>query len=871
MTKVKIVGILGVALAVLALTSSVRAEEEAGTPEPYVVLVGISKYADTQIKPRVHGEDDAKALYDLFTDKQYLGVDNKHIRLLLGSEDAQRKSEPATRDNILKALQWVATNARAKDPVIFAFIGNGGPLGDLGDRRCYFASDSTFKDRAKDAMAAVEIGDALKNLKSQHFCVFLDLDFKGFNVPGQAITEARLGDSPYKEFLGDDNSEDHNALPGRVVFLATNGLSTSLDSKDNGLFTKLIIDGLKGDADKEGYEADGIVTVDELGEYLDKKLPALAKEIGKTKEEKSQQHFVLGGRSNHFVLTHNPAVAAKAKARLDKLEELVKNGKVSAKFAEEGKHLLARMPRLEAQRSLRKEYQQLVDGRIDMDTFTTRREAILESTKMRETDAVRFAKKVIDATVIIKDGHVKETNQGEMVAWAIKGLYRRIDEKVPTEIEAKLKKVKDMSEEELTVLLAEVRQKLGKREDLDNHKDLDITLQRMLSHLDPYTTYIDPETLENFKKDVQGNFTGIGIQIRKDGITDYLLVVTPIKNSPAYKAGLQAGDLITKVTNYVAVDKDTGKVKELDQPEELSAKGLPLADAVKKILGPANTKVKLTIQREGETKPLEFEITRGRVEVETVLGIKRDKDDDWNYMVDEENKIGYIRLTQFSRNSYRDLAKVMTQLTKKGVKGFVLDLRFNPGGLLDSAVNITDLYIADGLIVSIRPRVGRETKFNGKAEGSLLDFPMVCMVNGYSASGSEIVSAALQDHNRAYIIGERSYGKGSVQNIQPFEGGELKMTTASFWRPNGKNLNKSSTQGRPEDVWGVTPDKVIELNRKEREDLAEAQHTSEIIQPRGKPAKNPNPEFKDRQLDAALEYLRDQIKTASRESSKKSG
>src|SRR5262249_26271626 len=141
----------------------------------------------------------------------------------------------------------------------------------------------------------------------------------------------------------------------------------------------------------------------------------------------------------------------------------------------------------------------------------------------------------------------------------------------------------------------------------------------------------------------------------------------------------------------------------------------------------------------------------------------------------------------------------------------------------------------DGVIVSVKPRRGREQMFPGYSHGSLLDFPMVCLINGYSASGSEIVSAALQDHKRAYIIGERSYGKGSVQNIQPFEGGELKLTTATFWRPSHKNLNKSSTSGKEEDEWGVIPDKVIKLTAKERGDLDEHLNDTTVIRAKGKP------------------------------------
>ncbi len=216
-------------------------------------------------------------------------------------------------------------------------------------------------------------------------------------------------------------------------------------------------------------------------------------------------------------------------------------------------------------------------------------------------------------------------------------------------------------------------------------------------------------------------------------------------------------------------------------------------------------------------------------------GYKRKDNADWDYMIDPERKIAYVRLSSFARNTAADLARVMNDLTRRGVKGVILDLRFNPGGLLDSAVKITDMFIESGLIVKIRPRVGKEYTFRSSRDGGLTDFPMVCMVNGFSASGSEIVSAALQDHHRAWIVGERSYGKGSVQNITPFEGGELKMTTATFWRPSGKNLNKSSTSGKEEEDWGVIPDKVVPLSAKEREELAEYQHSTEIIQRKDKP------------------------------------
>jgi C-terminal peptidase prc len=393
----------------------------------------------------------------------------------------------------------------------------------------------------------------------------------------------------------------------------------------------------------------------------------------------------------------------------------------------------------------------------------------------------------------------------------------------------------------------------------------------MLAKLDRHTDYMDPETLRQNESLFKGHFSGIGVQIRKNNTHDALQVVTPIKGSPAYKKGIYAGDLITKIIREV-----DERGEPLPQVEELSTKGMTTETAVKKILGKEGTKIRLMIEREGVEKPLTFDLLRGRVEIETVLGIKRTASDSWDYVIDPENRICYVRILEFSNNTYRDLAVVMRRLAKEGgIKGFVLDLRFNPGGLLDSAVKISDLYIDDGLIVTIRPRTGPETSYIGKSGGDYLTFPMICLVNGYSASGSEIVSACLQDHGRAIIIGSRSYGKGSVQTIHAFPGtgGRLKLTTASFWRPNGKNLNKPSTQGREEDEWGVTPDRgyVLNLPTKELNDLQDFMRDHEIIHrpdKRGTETSKMNG-FRDRQLEMGLSYLRSQIRLAAQAKTRK--
>lgn len=875
MTKGLFVGLLAGLLGAAIFAGPVRAAEE--KPKAFIVLVGIDSYADKQIKARKHAEADVKALYDLFTNPKYLGVDKDHIKLLLGGKDDKHPSEAATHENIIKELHWAVSHAGKDDLLIFAFMGQGAPV---GDRVCFLGTDSTFKDRSKNAVTGAEIEHELSKLKSQHFCALIDVSFKGIDVGKEVVAEPKPEDL-YKIFLGDSDKEDPTPPPGRVVFLATNGLSQSLDLEKHGLFTKALLDGLHGKADKEGYEPDGIVTVDELVEFLNQEVPRLAREHGQTKAEKEQLYHVLGGRTSHFPLTNNPDAYPKAQERLTKLAKLAEDQKITPEIAEEGQKLLSRMPKLKTMQELRKDYQKLVDGSLPVEDFLKDRTKLYASMKMKKAECLEYAAKVMSAVQMVREGYVKETSPGDLVVWAIQGLLRRVDEKsMLADLKDQLKKAKTMKDAGLTTLLADVREKLGKREDLEKNKDVDISVQEMLRHLDPYTNYISADDLNRIKTEMTGKFYGIGIQIRKDVTRDMLVVVTPIKGSPAYKAGLKQGDVITKVTCYH--DK---KGNELEKPEVISTKGLPLSDAVSRILGKPGTKVTVTVERQVkgeddkvETKTLNFDIVRGAVEVESVMGVKRKGDDSWDYMIDPESRICYVRLTSFARNTYRDLHKIVKELSseKPGIRGFILDLRFNPGGLLDSAVKICDLFIDDGVIVSIRPRVGKEVSYSGEHDGSYLNFPMVCLINGGSASGSEIVAGCLQDHRRAIIMGERSYGKGSVQNIQPFEqtGGEIKLTTATFWRPSGKNINKSSTKGSDDEDWGIIPDKgyVLKLTPKEREELADQQRDTEIIARRDLPVKETKPtEFKDQQLEKALDYLRGQIKTASKAPTKKAG
>jgi C-terminal peptidase prc len=846
---------------------AVRAGDEDAQPgQTYVVLVGINKYQDPQIKSRLHAEADAQALYDLLTSKDHLGVPADHIKLLLGSADAKRSAETATRANIAKALTWLEKLTKPNDLVIFGFLGEGAPL---GDRSCYFAVDSTFKDRAKNGLAGAELEGRLEKVASERFVGIVDVNFLGFD-PGKEPMPDFNNNGLVKDFLGSDDTRD--TVPSRVVLLPNNGLKPSLDLEKHGILTQVILDALRGRADAEGYEPDGKITANELIKYLRKELPILARKHGGNDDEKGQLPVVIEGHTNDFVVDLNPTAHARAEARLKAFKTIAADKDLAKDIAQEGFHLLSQMPKLEAQQSLRKAYQQLADGKLDVDGFQGKRKAILDSMKLSDRDASQFALVVLKGARVVRDGFFKDTNQGSMIEQAIDGLYKAINEKTPPSLKEKLTGIRAMKEADLSKLLSEARQHLGKREDLDKGKDVSYALNAMLTKLDKHTYYYDPDAAKALARDTSGKFSGIGVQIRKNNVKDQLQVVTPIYGSPAYKAGLKANDIIATIVREV---DENGK--KLAEPEIIPTKGMTTEDAVKKILGKAGTPVKLLIEREGNQEPLEFNLIRGSVEVESVLGHKRNADDTWNYVIDPDNKICYVRLTQFSENTAADLAKLMKQLYKTGIKGFVLDLRFNPGGLLDSAIRISDLFIDDGLIVTIRPRNTPAMSYLGKSDGSFTSFPMAVLVNGGSASASEIVSACLQDNGRAVVVGSRSYGKGSVQTIQPFDTGngrgKLKLTTATFWRPNGRNLNRASTKGRDEDEWGVTPNDGfnLKLGTKEQYDLQEHLRDQEIIHPSGYVPSASKTDFHDRQLDMALEYLRGQIRTASQQSKKPGG
>jgi len=301
---------------------------------------------------------------------------------------------------------------------------------------------------------------------------------------------------------------------------------------------------------------------------------------------------------------------------------------------------------------------------------------------------------------------------------------------------------------------------------------IDGAITGMLNALDPHSSYLPPEMYKELQVDTRGSFGGLGIEITTRN--SVLTVVSPIEDTPAYKAGVKPGDQIIKI-------------------EDEFTKDMPLVEAVKKMRGPKGTSIKLTLRREGAPKLIDLTLTREVIKIQSVKSRLL------------ENGYGYLRVTQFQERTDDDLQRHFAELEKENggpLSGLVLDLRNDPGGLLTQAIKVADEFIDSGLIVYTDGRLeSQKQKYFAHKAGSHTEFPMVVLVNGGSASASEIVAGALQDHKRALVLGTQTFGKGSVQTILPLEeNAAVRLTTARYYTPNGRSIQAT----------GITPDIVLD-------------------------------------------------------------
>lgn len=370
---------------------------------------------------------------------------------------------------------------------------------------------------------------------------------------------------------------------------------------------------------------------------------------------------------------------------------------------------------------------------------------------------------------------------------------------------------------------------------------------------DPYTIYVPPTEKREFNKDLTGEYVGIGAQVNTN--TGYLVIVSPLEDSPAFRAGLMADD----------------KVLEIDGK---TTKDLTVEQCVELLSGQPKTVVKLLIERKGEQIPI-IEITRDHIKTRSIKGYHRSaaNAEEWNYLIDPESHIAYVRMTQFTPNVANELFAALHSVgAEKGeLKGLVLDLRFNPGGLLAEAEAIADLFLNEGIIVSTRGRSFPERVSRAEKPGTLPDFPMAVLLNGQSASASEVLSGALVENNRAIVVGTRSFGKGSVQSVMEIPGGggsELKITEQGYFLPSGRSITRKDTSA----TWGVDPTEgfYVPLTDKELVAMFEVRRKQEVLQASGAQAATEEhwdsadwvlEHLKDKQLAAAVNAVRAKIKT----------
>jgi len=375
----------------------------------------------------------------------------------------------------------------------------------------------------------------------------------------------------------------------------------------------------------------------------------------------------------------------------------------------------------------------------------------------------------------------------------------------------------------------------------------------MLSQLDPFTAYVPPADEEKFNRLLEGSYKGVGIQLEQNKETKEIEVITPIEGSPAHKAGVLPGDIILKVNGE-------------DVRTQL------IEDVMKKIAGPVESEVRLTVRHPGGEE-VELSMSRQEIVMPTVKGYRRQPDQSWEYWVNNDPKVGYVRITQFTEETTNKLRPLLERLLAEGMKGLILDLRFNPGGRLDQAEQVVDLFVDEGVIVVTKGRSRPEDVRRAKPEGTLPNFPMVVLVNEHSASAAEIVAGSLMDNRRALVVGARTYGKGSVQEVVRLDrGGELKMTVAYYYLPSGRLVHhkKDATD------WGVVPQIQVPMDEESQKWLYQNQEIEERFrrpavkgstsQPattqgagtRGattKPATQPATQRTDTQLEAALSTL----------------
>lgn len=372
---------------------------------------------------------------------------------------------------------------------------------------------------------------------------------------------------------------------------------------------------------------------------------------------------------------------------------------------------------------------------------------------------------------------------------------------------------------------------------IDEQPLFENAMHGMVRGLDPYSSFIPRRDYDRFKQGIEQEFVGIGISVSGPPARKQLTVITPIYGTPAYRAGIRAGDIIVGIEGH-------------------STDGMSLDEAIRLIKGPEGSHVRIAIRRPGEEQPIELQVERARIQTKSVLGDTRAAEGRWKYYLADHPRIGYIRITVFGERTSEELKSAL-QYDEHPIDAVILDVRGNAGGLLQAAIETCDMFLHRGDIVRIKHRDPRNDQIYRATPGTVIDskIPVVVLIDKLSASASEIVAACLKDHKRAILVGQRTYGKGTVQKVFELESARsaLKLTTAIYVRPNGHNIHRAKN-ATEEDEWGVRPSPggEVKLTDEQYGKLYQARMQRDVLEGDIPPEAL---EFVDPQLQRALELL----------------
>jgi carboxyl-terminal processing protease len=789
----------------LALVLAAQAGRSAELDRVWTLLFAVDRYEDERVPAPPDAARRAAEIAEVLADPEIFPGGAERT-FLLADLSIPRAVAP-TANHLRDAFNQIARRSQPGDTLLFILLASGAPT---ADEFRWFAADADPNRLSETSLLSSEIHEWIDATRCSRVVSIIDATF---NLSGVAPVDGhKITPSGWLFAFVALEGE------GRTVLASTDGRADSVQDWEarSKTFFEAVQRGLRGEADRDGGQPDGWIDAAELASFV---------------READPESWTTGRAPRAWIARH-PAADREAAARIQRLTEKKEQGQIDDRTLSTGVRLLSRMPPWEDDRKLRRAFIDFLNGDCSIDELEAARRRSLTRRNLPETQAQAFAGKVQEAWTLIAQHHLDADRAPAALRAGLNALADEFGDS-SAQLRDDVARIAELRPPDLAAELARFRLRLGRRDGVDDQRAAEVCLSAMLESLDPYSAYLPPAVFRQILERNTGKFTGVGALLRADPANKSILVLAPVRGGPAEEAGLKPGDRIVEVDGQAVASLGEG-------------------DASERLLGPEGTSVRLLVQR-AENQKVELTVQRRTVDVENIVGFRRNAEGEWDYWADPERRIAYVRIASFAADTASRLRKILVDLQSNGMRGLVVDLRFNPGGLLESAVAVSDLFLSGGPIVAVKGRKGKDQTFSANRFGSLDQVPLCVLVNQWSASGSEIFAAAIQDNGRGAVVGSRTFGKASVQDVIPTgdEQAALKVTSARFFRPNGDNLERY-LGGRllATDAWGVRPDPGLEAPLY-REDALKLQ----VDLLRRQVLDDPAPQNVDPQLERAIQHL----------------